>query len=637
MVHISYEYFPTIDKSKPFRSLKINKMKRTLHLVALLFISVNLFAQAPQKMSYQSVIRNASSALVTNAPVKMRISILQGNNPGTSVYSELHSTTTNANGLVSIEIGTGTSQQGTFSAINWGNGTYFLRTETDPTGGTNYSIEGTSQLLSVPYALHANCVSSSLSGDTLIVGCKKYVIPGIIDANPPPTLNNGLVGYWPFNGNANDESGNGNNGAVIGATLTTDRFGKTNSAYCFDGINQYIEGVFSNFPLGNSARSVSAWVQLPRTNVSVVPFIVSWGLGTADQSSANQAFGVFTNYPNTIGIWQSFGSSEQNEVYNGASLSQNVYFHLAVSISPSGYFTFYINSKPVYSNTIVGMNTVANSNIFRFGRSTHTNTDGWAGYFLGCIDDIRIYNRALTQEEITYLANDKPTTSTNTTAHSCGATEVHNPDKTYGTVTDVDGNTYKTIQIGAQTWMAENLKTTKYRNGITITKVSTINTENGSYTSYNNDVNNDCPYGKYYDWYAVTNTNQICPVGWHVPTDAEWNILIANLDPSYNPAANGTQSATAGGKMKSTGMKYWQSPNSDASNSSGFSGIAGGLASQYTNDQGVLMYVMGWWWSSTQGLDVSTAWSRVLNYDSGNLRRDNSSKGIPLSIRCIKD
>jgi hypothetical protein len=106
-------------------------------------------------MSYQAVIRNASNNLVTNAPVKMRISILQGNNPGTSVYSELHSATTNANGLVTIEIGNGTSQQGTFSSINWGNGTYFLKTETDPTNGSTYSIEGTSQLLSVPYAFHA--------------------------------------------------------------------------------------------------------------------------------------------------------------------------------------------------------------------------------------------------------------------------------------------------------------------------------------------------------------------------------------------------------------------------------------------------------------------------------------------------
>lgn len=127
-------------------------MKKLLTLIAAVFISINLFAQAPQKMSYQAVIRNSSNALVTNAPVKMRISILQASATGNAVYSELHSTTTNANGLVSIEIGGGTSPTGTFSSINWGNGTYFLKTETDPTNGSTYSIIGTSQLLSVPYA-----------------------------------------------------------------------------------------------------------------------------------------------------------------------------------------------------------------------------------------------------------------------------------------------------------------------------------------------------------------------------------------------------------------------------------------------------------------------------------------------------
>jgi hypothetical protein len=139
-------------------------MKKLLTLIATVFISIQIFAQAPQKMSYQAVIRNASNNLVTNAPVKMRISILQGNNPGTSVYSELHSATTNANGLVSIEIGEGTNKTGTFSSINWGNGTYFLKTETDPTNGSTYSIVGTSQLLSVPYALESKNAESANNG-----------------------------------------------------------------------------------------------------------------------------------------------------------------------------------------------------------------------------------------------------------------------------------------------------------------------------------------------------------------------------------------------------------------------------------------------------------------------------------------
>jgi hypothetical protein len=164
-------------------------MKKLLTLIASIVITLNLFAQAPQKMSYQAVIRNASNNLVTNAPVKMRISILQGSATGTSVYSELHSATTNTNGLVSIEIGAGTSPTGTFSSINWGNGTYFLRTETDPNNGSTYSIIGTSQLLSVPYALQSNSSGNgfkgvSKTGDTLYLeNGKSIIVPGISSSN----------------------------------------------------------------------------------------------------------------------------------------------------------------------------------------------------------------------------------------------------------------------------------------------------------------------------------------------------------------------------------------------------------------------------------------------------------------------
>ena len=151
--------------------MHINKtlnMKKLFTFIPAVFLYINLFAQAPQKMSYQAVIRNSSNNLVTNTPVKMKISILQGSTTGTSIYSELHSASTNANGLASIEIGGGNSPQGAFSSINWGNGTYFLKTETDPTGGDNYTITGTTQLLSVPYALYAKNVENDnvQDGDT---------------------------------------------------------------------------------------------------------------------------------------------------------------------------------------------------------------------------------------------------------------------------------------------------------------------------------------------------------------------------------------------------------------------------------------------------------------------------------------
>ena len=126
-------------------------------ILAYQLIITSAFAQAPKKMSYQAVIRDASNNLITSHPVGMQISILQGSATGTVVYKEIYNPNpqTNANGLVSVEIGSGLVITGVFDTINWGNGSYYIKTETDPTGGTNYTIAGASQLLSVPYALYA--------------------------------------------------------------------------------------------------------------------------------------------------------------------------------------------------------------------------------------------------------------------------------------------------------------------------------------------------------------------------------------------------------------------------------------------------------------------------------------------------
>lgn len=147
-------------------------MKRPFIFLAAVMITASVFAQAPEKMSYQALLRDANSSLITSQAVSMQISILQGSISGTAVYSETQTTTTNINGLVSLEIGTGSVVSGIFNNINWSNGPYYIKTETDPTGGSNYTITGTSQLMSVPYALHAN----------------------IADSVPTPTYS---IGIWP--------------------------------------------------------------------------------------------------------------------------------------------------------------------------------------------------------------------------------------------------------------------------------------------------------------------------------------------------------------------------------------------------------------------------------------------------------
>jgi uncharacterized protein (TIGR02145 family) len=167
-------------------------MKKLIVFFAAILITTIVFAQVPNKMSYQAVIRNSSNALINNQAVGMKISILQNSPTGNAVYVETQTPTTNANGLASIEIGGGAVVTGNFSSINWSNGPYFCKTETDPNGGTSYTITATSQLLSVPYALFSGngILGVSSIGDSLFLGNgTSIIIPGISVAN-----NSGSVG-----------------------------------------------------------------------------------------------------------------------------------------------------------------------------------------------------------------------------------------------------------------------------------------------------------------------------------------------------------------------------------------------------------------------------------------------------------
>jgi hypothetical protein len=130
-------------------------MKLTLTILLFVTVTLNVFAQAPEKMSYQAIIRSKVNSLVTNTNISLKIIVHQGASTGTKVYEETHLVMTNNNGLVSLEIGTGSIVTGNFSSIAWENGPYFIETQVDVAGGTNYNIIGITQLLSVPYALHA--------------------------------------------------------------------------------------------------------------------------------------------------------------------------------------------------------------------------------------------------------------------------------------------------------------------------------------------------------------------------------------------------------------------------------------------------------------------------------------------------
>lgn len=172
-------------------------------LVSILFILACTFshAQSPEKMTFQAVIRDAGNALVTNSTVGMQFSILQSTATGSAVYIETHSVATNANGLATVEIGLGNVVTGSFSSIDWANGPYFIKTETDPTGGTAYTISGTTQFLSVPYALYAKKAGNSFSGNYNDLTNQPVI----------PTNNNQLINGQGFITNPNDADSDPNN------------------------------------------------------------------------------------------------------------------------------------------------------------------------------------------------------------------------------------------------------------------------------------------------------------------------------------------------------------------------------------------------------------------------------------------
>ena len=207
------------------------------------------------------------------------------------------------------------------------------------------------------------------------------------------------------------------------------------------------------------------------------------------------------------------------------------------------------------------------------------------------------------------------------------------PISGYGpNIIDVENNTYKTVYIGTQQWMGENLKVSKYSDGTTIPNI-TDNTQwasntKGAWCYYDNNAANNAKYGKLYNWYAVSKTTNgnknVCPTGWHVPTYAEWRVLTDYLGGS----------SVAGGKLKEAGTTSWNSPNFEASNTSLFTGLPGG--GRYYDGLYKFIGDFGYWWSSTE-LNTGTAWYRPLSYYGGDANGDNDDTRSGFSVRCLRD
>jgi uncharacterized protein (TIGR02145 family) len=195
-------------------------------------------------------------------------------------------------------------------------------------------------------------------------------------------------------------------------------------------------------------------------------------------------------------------------------------------------------------------------------------------------------------------------------------------------VTDIDGNVYHTISIGAQVWMTENLKTTKYNDGTEIPFIVAAaeawhELNSPGYCWYNDDVTHKETTGALYNWHAL-NTGKLCPKGWHIPTDKEWSTLAAFLGGE----------TVAGGKMKAAGTAFWPYPNAGATNSSGFTALYSsfrGKSGFIPSGNGTLLF-----WSSTAH-DDADAWAWYLRFDNEAFGRNHGGKYHGFSVRCLKD
>jgi uncharacterized protein (TIGR02145 family) len=226
-----------------------------------------------------------------------------------------------------------------------------------------------------------------------------------------------------------------------------------------------------------------------------------------------------------------------------------------------------------------------------------------------------------------------------------------NPDLEYGTMSDIDGNVYATIEIGSQIWMAENLKVTHYADGTPIPEITdeadwnAMVPETQAFCWYNNQIEYRDTSGALYTWAAAMNGGQssdsigvqgVCPDGWHLPADAEWKILELTLGMSQSDADGFDWRGTdEGGQLKEEGFSNWEMPNEGASNSSGFTAVPGGFRSVKGLFYEIDAYAA--YWSTTAEEGTVNAWYRTLNNDQQKVYRQRNSKQMGLSVRCVKD
>jgi len=352
-------------------------------------------------------------------------------------------------------------------------------------------------------------------------------------------LTSGLVAYYPFTGGSlNDFSGNGHNANNYGSLNNKDRFGTENQAKYFDG-SSYINIPSQILSPNKSSYTINVWIKNEKSETSIIM--------TNRKDDCSTIYCLACDF---VSYWNSM-------YYRPSELNQTVAYTTKDTIKGWKMLTFVYNSdKNLLEEYFNGsfVNSVASS-VYP-SMSTGTNIGAWQGcghgphsFYIGAIDDIRIYNLALSDAEVNALYNlEKPPV--------------------------------EEVTIGTQTWMKKNLDVAYYRDGTPIPQITDptewTNATDGAWCYYNNDPANGAIYGKLYNWYAVNSPHGLAPEGWHVASENEWRNLETILGMPQTDIDNwGWRGTTEGGKLKEIGFNHWLSPNTNATNETGFTALPG--------------------------------------------------------------